>query len=219
MFGQNLTVTSKEFAGSASAYLLVLADRAAIHWVLRTQQMAFPAIGASAAARLRRGDVLLLYATRGAWHNPTRDRGRVFGSAEVLSPVRGLEEPVHLAGRDFTLGCTLSIRNVVPYPGGVEIAPLVPDLDCFPHKSAWSTALRRPLVPLSAHDTSVVTSLTSIAWPGSPIAGLLRATEWQPSWTRPATADAHRTRGCHLGSGALQRAIVKTCGSACQATC
>jgi hypothetical protein len=75
----------------STAYLVVLGERDAIRWVLEQQRMAFPATPRSEVAALGPGDHLLLYATRGAWHNPGRDRGRIIGSATPLSAVRALE--------------------------------------------------------------------------------------------------------------------------------
>ena len=56
--------------------------------------MAFPPHRAASAHALRRGDPLLLYLTRGAFHNPMRDRGRVIGEVTVASQVRDLERPI-----------------------------------------------------------------------------------------------------------------------------
>jgi len=63
----------------SAAYLLVLGDREAIAWVLREQRMAFPRTPRAEVAAAAPGDRLYLYSPRGAWHNPTHDRGRVIG--------------------------------------------------------------------------------------------------------------------------------------------
>src|SRR5262245_1603920 len=87
--------------GVSRSYLLILGDRDAIAWVLREQRMAFPATPRAELASLAVDDRLLLYATRSAWGNPTRDRGRVIGRATVRSAVRALDEPLEIAGRSF----------------------------------------------------------------------------------------------------------------------
>lgn len=138
------------------AYLLVLGERDAIAWVLREQRMAFPARRRAETAALAIGDKLFLYATRGAWHNPTRDRGRVLGLAIVTSPVRSFDEPLEIAGRHFHTGCQLRVDGAVPYPGGVELAPLVERMDTFPKPHAWSIYLRRPLRALPAADAKLL---------------------------------------------------------------
>jgi len=69
--------------------------------------MAFPATRRSDVERLTVGDRLLLLTTRGCWHNPTRNRIRVIGEAEVATQVHAYDEPVTVAGREFTRGCEL----------------------------------------------------------------------------------------------------------------
>jgi hypothetical protein len=137
-------------------YLVVLGEREAISWVLREEAMAFPATPRAEVAALAEGDELMLYATRGAWHNPTRDRGRIIGHAVVTSPVRPLDEPLYLAGRDFHSQCRLRITGLVPYPGGVEVAPLVARLSAFPKPDSWSIYLRRALLRLPPADIALL---------------------------------------------------------------
>lgn len=140
----------------STAYLLVLGDREAIAWVLREQRMAFPSTPRAEVRALAQGDRLYLYATRGAWHNPTRDRGRVLGTAHVSSPVHTLDVPVEIAGRSFHSGCPLSVDGLAPYPQGVELQPLVRDLAAFPKPEAWSIYLRRALLRLPPTDARLL---------------------------------------------------------------
>ena len=139
-----------------TAYLLILGEREAIGWVLREQRMAFPATPRAEVAALAPGDRLYLYSTRGAWHNPTRDRGRVIGTAQVDSPVRALDQPLELAGRTFHSGCELSVQSLAPYPQGVELQPLVAKLAAFPNPDTWSIYLRRALLRLPPTDARLL---------------------------------------------------------------
>lgn len=138
------------------SYLLMLADGEAIAWVLREQRMAFPATPRAEVWALAADDRLILYATRGAWRNPTRDRGRVIGSARVREAVRMLDEPVTIGERRFLSGCPLTIKGVAEHPGGLELQPLVPALSAFPKPHAWSVYLRRPLLALSDDDAAII---------------------------------------------------------------
>jgi hypothetical protein len=135
-------------------HLLVIGERAALAWVLAKQRMAFPGHRKTEAGRLRAGDVLLLYTTRGTFHNPTRDRGRVIGEANVLARVEPLDEPVVFEGREYPIGCPLAIERLAPFRAGVELAPLVPTLESFPDPATWSARMRRPLVPLTSNDAA-----------------------------------------------------------------
>jgi hypothetical protein len=140
-------------------HLLVLGERVALGWVLREQRMAFPAGRAREVAALSNGDELLLYTTRGCWHNPTRHRGRVIASAITRSSVEPLAEPVELAGREFTLGCDIQLRSLAALGEGVELAPLVRELETFPSKTGWAMRLRRPLVTLTPQDARMLKNL------------------------------------------------------------
>lgn len=137
-----------------SSYLLILGEREAVAWVLRKSRMAFPPTRRSEVAKLKIGDDLFIVTTRGCWHNPTRDRTRVVGLAKVTTSVVAYDKPVTIAGRDFTRSCELSIETLAPYLTGVELVPLVPQLDAFPNKrsGAWSIRLRRPLLEISDAD-------------------------------------------------------------------
>ena len=138
------------------SYLVVLGDRRAIGWVLREQLMAFPTRPRTEVRTLAAGDRLYLYATRGAWGNPKRDRGRVIAYATAQSSVRGLDRPIEIAGRSFHSACDLQVSGVVPYPGGVELQPLAHLMAAFPKPEAWSVYLRRPLVNLSERDVAIL---------------------------------------------------------------
>src|SRR5262245_47745569 len=128
------------------SYLLVIGDAAPLAWVLAEQRMAFPARRRSEVAALEIGDELLIYTTRGCFHSPSRDRGRVMGLAVVRSDVQKLTEPIVFGERSYTSVCTLDIQGVAPLRDGLELRPLVPQLHAFPDARTWSVRLRRPLV-------------------------------------------------------------------------
>ena len=135
------------------SHLIILGDRDAIAWVVSEQRMAFTRERAAAAeAAISRGDELLLYSTRGAFHNPTRDRGRVFGRAIASGIVGELPRPVLLLGRQFTHGFEFELKSLAPPRLGVGLADLIPRLSSFPNKRGWAMSLRRPLLTLTSED-------------------------------------------------------------------
>ncbi len=138
------------------SHLLIIGEATALAWVLAERRMAFPARRRSQAAALEIGDELLVYTTRGCFHNPTRDPGRIMGLATVNTSVRDLAEPVVFGERRYTSGCTLDIQGVAPLREGVELRPLVPELHVFPDTKSWSVRLRRALVPLDEHDAALL---------------------------------------------------------------
>lgn len=135
-------------------------------WILRTQRMAFPPRRGPSLGQLQVGDNFLLMTTRGCYHSPDRDRTRVIGAATMSSPIALLDEPITIVGREFPLACDLEIASLAPFREGVEISLLVDQLEVFPHKHAWSAALRRPVVPLPDADAMLLSSkLAQIAEP------------------------------------------------------
>ena len=141
-----------------SSYLLILGEREAVAWVLRESRMAFPPTSRSEVAKLKVGDDLFIVTTRGCWHNPTRDRTRIIGLAKVTTSVVAYDDPVTIAGRDFTRGCELGIETLAPYLTGIELVPLVSKLDAFPDKRSgvWAIRLRRPLLEISDTDAQLL---------------------------------------------------------------
>ena len=119
--------------------------------------MAFTRDRATAASgAIAVGDELLLYATRGAFHNPTVDRGRVFGRAKARSKVGKLRTPVLLLGREFTHSVSFDLEALAAPRTGVDIAELVPRLSSFPNKKGWAMTLRRPLLTLTPEDAHLL---------------------------------------------------------------
>jgi hypothetical protein len=135
-------------ATNTATYLLPIADREPLIWILRERRTAFPIYRRREAEQLTRGDLLLLYTTRGCFHNPTRDRGRVIGVASVKRPPSELTEPIRFGEREFPIGVDLVFEALAPRGEGVELAPIVSDLPrTFPNPVAWSASVRRALVP------------------------------------------------------------------------
>lgn len=155
-----------------SAWLLPIADREPLRWIVAEQRTAFGARHQQEAARLRPGDTLLLYTTRGCFHNPTRDRGRIAGRAEIRTVVQELPEPVRFDAREFPLGVEFRIDLLAKPREGVALADVVQGLTAsFPNSDAWSAYLRRALVPLDDHDAEVLADLLApIARPYTDVA-------------------------------------------------
>lgn len=140
-----------------ASYLLVIGDREALGWILTAERMAFPSASRNEVASLDVGDELFLYTTRGAYKNPTRDRGRVIGTATVRTPVERLAAAVRFGDREFPVGCDLDVGPLVPWGHGPELHALLPRLESFAGVgAAWSTRLRRPLLRLPAADADLL---------------------------------------------------------------
>jgi hypothetical protein len=138
-------------------YLLPIADREPLAWIVLEQRTAFGEHRRREACALEVGDVLLLYTTRGCFRNPTRDRGRVIGRAVVASPGVDAKKPPAFGGRTYPIIVGLAIESLAPLGQGVELAPLVARLrSTFPDPKTWSVRMRRALVPIEARDAAVI---------------------------------------------------------------
>jgi hypothetical protein len=140
------------------SYLLILGERQGLGWVIANQAMAFGEHRAAMARRLRPGDRLLLYTTRGCFHNPTRDVGRIIGSAKITDCAAKRSPPLTILGRTFPWIIHLAVGRLAPLRQGLPLAPLVASLDAFPDAATWSVRLRQPLLRLSPLDTDLLSS-------------------------------------------------------------
>lgn len=148
------------YGSLVAQYLLVIGDREALGWLLTSQRMAFRDVKRPEVRALTAGDKLFLYTTRGCFGNPTRDRGRVIGSGVARSAAVELDQPVEVAGRSFPVGCSVEFKMATAWPNGVEMAPLVPELDLFHGVGQhWSFRIRRPLVALTDRDARKISRL------------------------------------------------------------
>jgi hypothetical protein len=98
--------------------------------------------------------------TRGCFHNPTRDRGRVIGVAGVKRAAKDLAEPIRFGDREFPIGVEFAFKSLVPRDEGLELAPMIADLPkTFANPRAWSATLRRALVPLDNGEAQQIVSV------------------------------------------------------------
>jgi hypothetical protein len=149
----------RRVAGEDSSYLAVIGDREPLAWILSEGRIAFQGRRAArSAGALQPGDKVYLYTTRGCFHNPTVDRGRVIGEATITSAAEPLDEPVVFGDREFTVGCTLDINALAPAREGVDLAEVVSSLHAFRVAERWSVYLRRSLVSLDEHDARLLST-------------------------------------------------------------
>jgi hypothetical protein len=139
-----------------SARLLVINEATALAWVLAEQRMAFPAGRRSLAATLAVGDEVFIYATRGCFHNPGRDVGRIVSQATVGSTVRDMPEPVVFKDHSYTSSCELAIRGLAGFGHGLDMRLLVPELHAFPDPGSWALRLRTAALSLDEHDAALL---------------------------------------------------------------
>lgn len=139
-----------------SGWLFVIGEREGLRWVLTQQQMAFRAHVPT--VRLSEGDDVVVYATRGCWHNPTRDFAQVAAIGRIASPV--CVEPVDVAGEIMAAHCALDLDVVLPERAGLPFSDLLECLQLTQGRTSWGPLFRRTIValpPADVHTISVAT--------------------------------------------------------------
>lgn len=184
---------------------MVIGNREALGWILDESRTAFPSAGRSEVAALEPGDELFLYTTRGCFKNPTRDRGRVIGTARALTRAERLELPVRFDEREYPVGAALEIGPLAPFGEGLELAPLVSDLAAFGKSAeAWSVRLRRPLLALSDADAKLLR--LQITKPAADQAGARDSyARWYRKGRRSVATDSFRAWGSTHGIKVVDR--------------
>lgn len=139
-------------------FLLIIGEREPLAWILTEELMAFPPHRSKDAGQVSKGDRLFLYTTRGCFHSPGRDRGRIIGEATVTTKVSTLKKAVEFGEHSYSLGCSLDITGLAPRGEGPEMIEIVPELHLFPNSDpkSWGVRLRRVLAPLDKHDAGVL---------------------------------------------------------------
>lgn len=139
-----------------NGWLIAFGEIEGLRWVLDQGQMAFSEGLAGRAAKMQVGDGLVLYVTRGAFHNPSRDQSQLAGIATVTSPVRRLPKPVSIGGREFAVVCRLDVKVSLSERDGVPFAPLIRRMRFIRRKDAWGQYLRAGLIALPREDFDVL---------------------------------------------------------------
>jgi hypothetical protein len=142
----------------ARHWLVVLGEAEGLRWVLENKKMAFTEARCRRAAELRRGDDVVLYVTRGAFHNPTRDEPHLAALMKVRSAATGLDPPLELVDRTFHCQVGLTPVVVLPERKGVNVRPLVRRLRHVKRPEVWGQYFRSSLIELTAHDMRVIGS-------------------------------------------------------------
>lgn len=135
-------------------WLWVFGEIEGLRWVAAHDRMAFSAAAATRARAMRDGDRALLYVTRGAFHNPTRDSSRLAGIATATGTVT--DEPIEIGGRRFPVSVPIRIDVLLPERSGPEVAPLVERLSLVKRPEVWGMYFRGSPMRLSEPDFRVL---------------------------------------------------------------
>jgi hypothetical protein len=135
-----------------AGWLFVIGDGDSLRWVLGKRRMAFRAHVKT--SHLSPGDATVIYATRGCWHNPTRDRAQILAIGSIASPIRN--KPVGVAGETMPQYCDLVFDVVLPERGGVPFTGLVEQLSLTKGRANWGPLLHRTIVSIGDGDVAAI---------------------------------------------------------------
>ena len=141
-------------SGTPGRWLWVFGEIAGLRWVATHGRMAFSATGAARAQAMRDGDLAVLYVTRGAFHNPTRDSSRLAGLATVSGAVT--DDPVEVGGRRFPVSVPIRVDLLLPERSGPEVAPLAKRLSFVRRPEVWGMYFRGSPMRLSEPDFRIL---------------------------------------------------------------
>jgi hypothetical protein len=133
-------------------WVWVFGEIAALRWVVEHRQMPFAGHQQRRLAAMRAGDRAVLYTTRGAFHNPTRDQARLVGLVTVDASPSQADQPVAFGDREFTWACPIRIELLLPERTGASVRALVPDLDLVKKPHAWSSYFRQSPIRIGQDD-------------------------------------------------------------------
>lgn len=129
----------------------MLGNRTAMEWVIDRGRMA---VGPRVRTLPAIGDRLVLYTSRGAFHNPTRDRAQILALGVTSSEPDNRR--VVVAGAAYARSFAIDIDVMAEPRRGLDFLPLVPRLDFIHNRASWGGALRRPVVHIGDKDYKTI---------------------------------------------------------------
>lgn len=142
--------------GHTRCWLSVIGDVEGLRWVIRHDRMAWTVASNRRAASLAPGDGLIIYMSRNAFHNPTRDESQLAAVATVLGTTKPLRKRLAFAGREFVATTDVRFEWCLPEREGVAVKPLVPRLSFVRKPHAWGQYFRSGLMEIPARDFSIL---------------------------------------------------------------
>jgi hypothetical protein len=135
-------------------WVWVFGEIEGLRWVQEHSTMAFTDGSTKKLTHMHEGDRAVLYVTKGAHHNPTRDVSRLVGLATVVDRPQ-LLHPVEIAGRPFSWFCPIETDVVLPDRTGPVVSSLIARLELVRNQNSWGGYFRRSPIQISHKDFEV----------------------------------------------------------------
>ena len=127
----------------------MIGDPTGLEWVTTRHRMA---VRENVRDMPREGDGVLLYRSRGALRNPTRDKAQIIAVGTVSGPPH--HEVVEVGDREYARWFPIRFDALSLPRAGLDFGPFVSKLELTSDKAptAWGATMRRPLVRLTDRD-------------------------------------------------------------------
>lgn len=146
-------------------WVWVFGEIAALRWVVEHQRMLFAHHQQRRLTTMRAGDRAVLYTSRGAFHNPTRDEARPVGLATVQGDPAQADQAVGFGDREFTWACPIGIDLLLPERTGASGRDLVPTLDLVKKPHVWSSYFHQSPIRIGPDDFARMAGALTAATP------------------------------------------------------
>lgn len=134
-------------------WMFVFGDSRALQWVIDNKRMAFRQHVRT--DEVSAGHRFVVYTSRGAYGNPTKDDAQVLGIGSITSAVG--EGDVAIGNEVFSKSCKVEMEVVLPLRSGIKFRPLIPRLAFVKgSERRWPSAVHRTLVKLPPQDFDVI---------------------------------------------------------------
>jgi hypothetical protein len=135
-------------------WIWIFGEIEGLRWVLANRLMAFSSAATKRGLRVARDDRAVLYVTRGAHHNPTRDRSYLAGVVAVTGEVAPAD--VDIAGTRYVAVVPIQPLVVLPERAGPPVVDLVGRLSFVRRPQSWGAYFRTSPVAVTPDDFAVL---------------------------------------------------------------
>jgi hypothetical protein len=142
--------------GDGRYWVWVFGDVIGLRWVLANRTMAFRKAAAPRLRAMGEGDRAVIYVSRGAFHNPTRDVAHLGGLVTVLAAPTN-DQPVTIGGEEFAWTVPIRVDLSLPERTGPEVHPLTPSLSFVRRQDVWGMYFRSSPQQIFEADFRVLT--------------------------------------------------------------
>jgi hypothetical protein len=156
------TLALVQRADGSRFWIWIFAEIQGLRWVLEHNAMAFPERAATQVAKIRRGDRAVLYVSRNAFHNPTRDESRLVGLVRVTSDA-AVHRLTKIGTREYSWLLRFYPDTILDERTGPPVRPLVKRLQRVKRPEVWGGYFRSSPIEIVEEDFRVLASAVAKA--------------------------------------------------------